>query len=55
MPPPTVASKPDTVTQKIWLAPPGENRKNFRSETPRGFAKAVFNSNAILKFKKYDI
>ena len=48
MPSPTVTIKPDNVTQKIWLASPGPNRQDERSETPMGFARAVFNSNAPL-------
>lgn len=30
---------------RIHKAAPGEERKNFRSQTPRGFAQAVFNVN----------
>lgn len=30
---------------RIHKAPPGDQRKNFRSATPRGFAQAVFESN----------
>lgn len=35
--------KPD---DRIHKAPPSEERANFRSKTPRGFAKAVFMANA---------
>jgi len=35
--------KPDN---RIHAAPPGPDRGNFRSATPRGFAEAVFLSNA---------
>ena len=38
--------KPD---DRIHKAPPGEGRKNFRSATPEGFARAVFESNASAK------
>lgn len=31
---------------RIHKAPPGEGRANFRSATPRGFARAVFHSNS---------
>jgi hypothetical protein len=31
---------------RIHKAPPGEDRANFRSKTPKGFAKAVFMANA---------
>jgi hypothetical protein len=37
------AGAPD---DRIHKAPPGDERANFRSATPRGFAKAVFLSNA---------
>lgn len=30
---------------RIHKAPPGEDRANFRSATPRGFARAVFEAN----------
>jgi hypothetical protein len=36
---------PDGTTQKIWLASPGEGRADLRSETPRGFARAVYEAN----------
>lgn len=45
MPPPSVNIKPDFITQKIWLMSPGKYRANKRSETPKGFAKAVFEYN----------
>lgn len=32
---------------RIHKAPPGPERANFRSATPMGFARAVFDSNAI--------
>ena len=35
-------SAPD---DRIHKAPPGDERANFRSATPRGFAKAVFEAN----------
>ena len=37
------ASKPD---DRIHKAPPGPDRANFRSATPMGFARAVFEANA---------
>ncbi len=37
--------KPDGTTQKIWEMWPGEERQNKRSETPAGFARAVFEAN----------
>ncbi len=45
MPPPMYETEPPGVTQKIRLASPGPNRQNERSETPMGFARAVFESN----------
>ncbi|HIA3096424.1 TPA: hypothetical protein ACWP3A_004962, partial [Escherichia coli] len=30
---------------RIHTAPPGPERANFRSATPNGFAKAVFEAN----------
>lgn len=45
MPPPIHLTQPDGVTQKIWLAPPGPDRQDIRSETPMGFARAVFEAN----------
>lgn len=38
-------TKPEGVKQKIWLASPGANRQNERSETPEGFARAVYEFN----------
>lgn len=38
----TSLGKPDN---RIHSAPPGPDRANFRSATPRGFAKAVFEAN----------
>jgi hypothetical protein len=46
MPPPTVYEKPKGDLQRIWKMPPGDERANLRSETPTGFALAVFESNA---------
>jgi hypothetical protein len=31
---------------RIWKAPPGPDRHNFRSKTPLGFARAVFAANS---------
>lgn len=45
MPEAEYISKPDEVKQDIWLMTPGKDRANKRSETPEGFAKAVFESN----------
>jgi hypothetical protein len=45
MPPAECIVKPEGVTQKIWLAPPGADRADIRSETPEGFARAVFTAN----------
>lgn len=45
MPEAEYITKPEGVTQKIWLESPGEDRANIRSETPEGFCEAVFKSN----------
>ncbi len=45
MPPKKITVKPEGVTQKIWTCPPGDDRADTRSETPMGFARAVFESN----------
>ena len=36
---------PEETRQKIWLMPPGETRQDEKSETPLGFARAIFESN----------
>lgn len=46
MPPKQHAEPPPDVTQKIWTMPPSEDRADLRSETPPGFARAVFQANA---------
>jgi hypothetical protein len=45
MPDKKYITKPEGVTQKIWLASPGDDRADERSETPAAFARAVFESN----------
>lgn len=46
MPPPIHATEPPGVTAKIHLMPPSAERANLRSETPPGFADAVWRANA---------
>lgn len=47
MPDPTVIERPaDVDTKRIHYASPGEERANFRSATPMGFARAVFEANS---------
>ena len=47
MPRPIHLREPDGVDHnRIHHARPGPERANFRSETPMGFARAVFNANA---------
>lgn len=46
MPSPICATPPPETTEKIWLMPPSEDRADLRSETPPGFARAVFKANA---------
>jgi hypothetical protein len=45
MPPATHLTPPEGTTEKIWLMAPSEDRADLRSETPPGFAKAVFEAN----------
>lgn len=45
MPPPIHRTPPEGTTAKIWLMPPGQERANMRSETPPGFARAIFEAN----------
>jgi hypothetical protein len=44
--------QPKGVTAKIHLASPGEGRADVRSETPAGFAKAVFLANNPQKLRQ---
>jgi hypothetical protein len=47
MPEPIYRTRPaDVDTKRIHHASPGPERANFRSETPMGFARAVFHANA---------
>jgi hypothetical protein len=45
MPKPKHMKEPKGVTDKIWKQAPGPERANIRSETPPGFAEAVFKAN----------
>lgn len=45
MPPSRYINKPLGTTQKIWEMSPGDERADKRSETPAGFARAVFEYN----------
>jgi hypothetical protein len=45
MPAPMFSKPPEGTTEKIWLMPPGEERQDERSQTPPGFAQAVFRAN----------
>lgn len=49
MPEKEYETKPAHVKQKIWLLSPGEDRAEKRSETPEGFARAVFETNKPAK------
>lgn len=40
--------KPTHITEKIWLMSPGQDRADKRSETPRSFAKAIYEANKPL-------
>jgi hypothetical protein len=46
MPDPVINSALGEPDNRIHTAPPGPDRANFRSATPAGFAKAVFQENA---------
>lgn len=52
MPEKKYITKPEGTKQKIWLAPPGLDRQDQRSETPEAFAKAVFESNCKLSARQ---
>lgn len=52
IPPPIHSVPPDGTTEKIWLMGPSDERDDLRSETPPGFAKAVFNANSSRAFKE---
>ena len=45
MPEYQVTTEPPDLVQKIHGASPGPNRQNERSETPEGFARAVYEAN----------
>jgi hypothetical protein len=45
MPPFNYVTEPPGVESKTWKMPPGDERANLRSETPPGFARAVFEAN----------
>lgn len=45
MPSAAVTNKPEVCKSKMHLIPPGDDRANLRSETPVGFAEAVFHAN----------
>jgi hypothetical protein len=48
VPLPAFTRAPQGTTNKIHLMPPSEDRANKRSETPMGFARAVFEANATV-------
>ncbi|WP_316364642.1 hypothetical protein [Candidatus Thiodiazotropha sp. CDECU1] len=45
MPQPLLTQKPEGVEAKIWTMPPSPKRADLRSETPPGFARAVYQAN----------
>jgi hypothetical protein len=49
MPEAKYLTRPEGVTEKIWLTSPGEDRANLRSETPEGFSDAIKEANYKLK------
>lgn len=42
---PQRASVPPVLGSKMWRLPPSADRADLRSETPKGFARAVFEAN----------
>ena len=48
MPQPLNSEPGAEVAPRIWKMSPGPERANLRSETPRGFAEAVFGANEYL-------
>ena len=42
-----------TEGSKMWKLPPSENRANLRSETPMGFAQAVFEANHLISLLSF--
>jgi hypothetical protein len=46
MPNPKRALMLEAPDNRIHMAAPGPDRKNFRSATPMGFAEAVYHANA---------
>jgi hypothetical protein len=56
MPETESVKKPKGVTQKIWTMAPGDDRQDKRSETPEGFARAVYSANSpIEKFRRWSM
>lgn len=47
MPQPEFTEPPEGTTEKIWLMAPSDERADMRSETPPGFARAVFEANSL--------
>jgi hypothetical protein len=47
MPPPAPAALNSAPDDRIHKAPPSDERADFRSATPMGFARAVFQANAM--------
>lgn len=55
MPETNYIARPEGVSEKIWKMPPSNDRPDKRSETPPGFAKAVFETNKyIMEDKRND-
>lgn len=47
MPEPEISVKPDGVRESVWKMAPSADRGDRRSVTSKGFARAVFNANAL--------
>lgn len=52
MPQADYITRPVGTEQKIWVMAPSDDRQNKRSETPAGFARAIFEANYKCEVKK---
>jgi hypothetical protein len=48
MPPPLITERPVDTEERVWRMAPSADRGDKRSETPMGFARAVFQANDLL-------
>jgi len=52
MPTPKFTAPPEGTTAKIHMMPPSDDRADLRSETPPGFARAVFEANSKTELRQ---